>query len=102
MPTPDLSPSCAGKTNRPRKRQRSYEYAIKRLIEAAWNAEATSVWITLPRMLSADPIQIADDGPGMTLRQLAAELDRFRHQHRRREKRTLILRRSIKNHVRSN
>jgi hypothetical protein len=45
---------------------RSSEYALKELVDNAWDADAKTVWITLPSPLSVDPIIIADDGTGMT------------------------------------
>ncbi len=44
---------------------RSSEYALKELIDNAWDAEATEVRITLPTILSDDPIIIVDNGSGM-------------------------------------
>ena len=44
---------------------RSSEYALKELIDNAWDAEATEVHITLPTILSDDPITITDNGSGM-------------------------------------
>ena len=44
---------------------RSSEYALKELIDNAWDAEAAEVRITVPTILSEDPIIIEDDGSGM-------------------------------------
>jgi len=44
---------------------RSSEQAIKELVDNAWDADAKSVWITLPDPLTADPLIIRDDGTGM-------------------------------------
>jgi hypothetical protein len=45
---------------------RSTEYALKELVDNAWDADAQNVWITLPAPLTNDPITIIDDGLGMT------------------------------------
>jgi hypothetical protein len=45
---------------------RSSEFALKELVDNAWDADASEVRITLPGALSGDPIIIADDGTGMT------------------------------------
>jgi hypothetical protein len=45
---------------------RSSEYAIKELVDNAWDADSTTVRITLPGALSGDPVVIEDDGTGMT------------------------------------
>ena len=45
---------------------RSTELAIKELIDNAYDADATHVWVELPRPLTDDPILIRDDGTGMT------------------------------------
>lgn len=44
---------------------RSSEYALKELIDNAWDAEASEVRISLPTILSDEPIVIFDDGSGM-------------------------------------
>lgn len=44
---------------------RSSEYALKELIDNSWDAEAAEVRITLPTILSDEPIVIQDDGSGM-------------------------------------
>lgn len=45
---------------------RSTELAIKELIDNAYDADASEVWITLPKPLTLEPIIIKDDGTGMT------------------------------------
>lgn len=45
---------------------RSSEYALKELIDNAWDADATEVCITLPDPLTGHPIIVEDDGSGMT------------------------------------
>jgi hypothetical protein len=49
---------------------RSTEYALKELVDNAWDADAENVWIYLPAPLTADPILIIDDGLGMTEREI--------------------------------
>jgi HSP90 family molecular chaperone len=44
----------------------STERALKELVDNAWDADAESVWITLPAPMTTDPIVIRDDGSGMT------------------------------------
>jgi DNA mismatch repair ATPase MutL len=45
---------------------RSSERALKELVDNAWDADSTSVEITLPEPMSNDPIVIDDNGTGMT------------------------------------
>jgi HSP90 family molecular chaperone len=52
---------------------RSSEYAIKELIDNAWDADASNVWISLPEPLSQAPITIQDDGSGMTEKEVLNE-----------------------------
>lgn len=52
---------------------RSTEAALKELIDNAWDADATTVSITLPRPLTDDPIIISDDGHGMTPEEVRSE-----------------------------
>lgn len=44
----------------------SSEKALKELVDNAWDADADSVRISLPEPLSDAPIEIVDDGTGMT------------------------------------
>jgi hypothetical protein len=44
---------------------RSTEAALKELVDNAWDADADTVWITLPKALTEDPIVVRDDGLGM-------------------------------------
>ncbi|WP_029363927.1 ATP-binding protein [Herbaspirillum lusitanum] len=48
----------------------SSERALKELIDNAWDADAETVSITLPKPMSDDPIVISDDGCGMTEEEL--------------------------------
>lgn len=52
---------------------RSSEYALKELIDNAWDADATSVRITLPGPLTGDPIVVEDDGTGMTEQEVRSD-----------------------------
>jgi hypothetical protein len=45
---------------------RSTEHAVKELVDNCWDADATSVAITLPEVMTGDPIVIEDNGSGMT------------------------------------
>ncbi len=49
---------------------RSTEYALKELVDNAWDADAENVWIYLPDPLTKDPILVIDDGLGMTEKEL--------------------------------
>jgi Histidine kinase-, DNA gyrase B-, and HSP90-like ATPase len=48
----------------------STERALKELVDNAWDADASRVEITLPQLLSNDPIVVSDDGSGMTEQEL--------------------------------
>jgi len=52
---------------------RSTEQAIKELVDNAWDAEATNVWIELPGLVANQPIVVRDDGSGMTSQQVRGE-----------------------------
>jgi len=52
---------------------RSTEQALKELVDNAWDADAASVWITLPSPMTLEPIIVRDDGSGMTERELRQE-----------------------------
>ena len=45
---------------------RSTEYALKELVDNAWDADATVISIVLPEPMSGDPIIVDDNGVGMT------------------------------------
>lgn len=51
----------------------STERALKELVDNAWDADADTVWITLPAPMTTDPIIIQDDGAGMTEREVRQE-----------------------------
>lgn len=53
---------------------RSSEHALRELVDNAWDADASNVWIELPMPFSENPIiVIKDDGTGMNERVLRAE-----------------------------
>lgn len=52
---------------------RSTEQALKELVDNAWDADAESVWITLPDPMTSAPIVIKDDGTGMTEQEVRKE-----------------------------
>jgi hypothetical protein len=52
---------------------RSTEQALKELVDNAWDADAPNVWITLPDVMTLDPITVSDDGTGMTEREVRQE-----------------------------
>lgn len=45
---------------------RSSEQALKELVDNAWDADASTVQVTLPAPVTSNPIVIVDDGAGMT------------------------------------
>ncbi|MBK7999438.1 MAG: ATP-binding protein [Verrucomicrobia bacterium] len=51
----------------------SSERALRELIDNAWDAEATEVQVTLPAILSDDPIIVSDNGSGMKEQELRNE-----------------------------
>ena len=51
----------------------SSEKALKELIDNAWDAEATEVHVTVPNILTEDPIVIQDNGSGMKTLELESE-----------------------------
>lgn len=52
---------------------RSSEHALKELVDNAWDADASKVWIQLPDPLSSDPLIIEDNGSGMTEKEVTQE-----------------------------
>jgi hypothetical protein len=52
---------------------RSSEAALKELVDNAWDADATNVWISLPEPLTNDPVIVRDDGTGMTAFEIRGE-----------------------------
>lgn len=52
---------------------RSSEYAIKELVDNAWDADAENVEIIFPKSFTQDPIIVKDDGTGMTEKEVRNE-----------------------------
>lgn len=52
---------------------RSSEYALKELVDNAWDADASKVNILLPDPLTSDPVIIEDDGSGMAEKEVTQE-----------------------------
>lgn len=52
---------------------RSSEAAIKELVDNAWDADASNVWITLPAPMTAEAVSVEDDGAGMTSHEMRSE-----------------------------
>jgi len=76
---------------------RSTEHALKELIDNAWDADAETVWITLPESMTNDPIIVRDDGTGMTEREVRGEYLNIANDRRTRKgERTLGKKRSVK------
>jgi Histidine kinase-, DNA gyrase B-, and HSP90-like ATPase len=76
---------------------RSSEAAIKELVDNAWDADASNVWIDLPDPLSQMPITVRDDGNGMTALELRSQYMNIASDKRKRSgDRTLKLGRKIK------
>lgn len=76
---------------------RSSEVAIKELIDNAWDAEATQVWILLPAPMTDDPIIIRDNGVGMSGAQIRNEYLNIASDKRKRTgEKTVRLERKIK------
>lgn len=51
----------------------SSEKALKELVDNAWDAEATEVHVTVPNILTVDPIIVQDNGSGMKTAELKTE-----------------------------
>lgn len=76
---------------------RSSEVAIKELVDNAWDADATNVWITLPSPMSAETLTVIDDGTGMTVAEVLSEYLNIASDKRGRTgDRTGLYRRTIK------
>lgn len=76
---------------------RSTEYALKELVDNAWDADAENVWIYLPAPLTADPIIIIDDGLGMTEKEVTKGYLKIASDRRTRKgERTLKFHRRVK------
>lgn len=76
---------------------RSTEYALRELVDNAWDADATQVWIYLPEPLSKDPILVIDDGLGMTEKEIRTGYLKIASDRRTRKgERTLRYNRKVK------
>lgn len=76
---------------------RSTEYALKELVDNAWDADAQHVWVYLPEPLSQDPILVIDDGLGMTEKEIKTGYLKIASDRRTRKgERTLRYNRKVK------
>lgn len=76
---------------------RSTEYALKELVDNAWDADAEKVWIYLPEPLTNDPILVIDDGLGMTDKEVREGYLKIASDRRSRKgERTLRFNRKVK------
>lgn len=76
---------------------RSTEFALKELVDNAWDADAKNVWVYLPEPLTIDPILIIDDGLGMTEKELRSGYLKIASDRRTRKgERTVIHNRKVK------
>jgi hypothetical protein len=76
---------------------RTTEQALKELVDNAWDAEAESIWITLPKPMTSDPVIVRDDGSGMTELEVRNEYLKIASDRRSRKgERTPKLRRLVK------
>ena len=75
----------------------SSERALRELVDNAWDAESGLVKITLPKILSDEPVVIEDDGHGMKEQELRQEyLNIASPRYSRKGERTPNLDRSVK------
>ena len=76
---------------------RSTEFALKELVDNAWDADAENVWVYLPEPLTNDPILIIDDGLGMTGKEITQGYLKIASDRRTRKgERTLKFQRRVK------
>ena len=75
----------------------SSERALRELVDNAWVAEAKTVKITLPEILTEAPIIVADDGSGMKEQELRQEyLNIANPRYSRKGEKTPNLQRTVK------
>jgi len=76
---------------------RSTEYALKELVDNAWDADATVISISLPDPVTLDPIIVQDNGSGMTEQEMRNEYLTVANDRRSRKgDRTTRLKRLVK------
>lgn len=75
---------------------KSTERALKELVDNAWDADAESVFIQLPKPMSGEPIVIKDDGTGMTEEELRRHYLSIAKDRRKRGDRTAGKNRPVK------
>ncbi len=78
---------------------RSTYQAIRELVDNAWDADAETVWISLPEPLGQQQIVVEDDGSGMTKAELEKEYLLIAYDRRsRRGERTIKHHRPVRGH----
>lgn len=76
---------------------RSTEAALKELVDNAWDADASTIQVTLPAPMTTDPILVRDDGQGMGPTEVESEyLDIARNRRSTKGELSTRLKRRIK------